>query len=295
MLGFGLRLGLGGQTRIQKGNVELPVIYKLIDGAFFRRLLDEYSKLIGQNVFENLDWPVFLNSVHRCIYYDALPVKKTEHNDEEFSSIEAEKEKFFDFMRSIPNVHVTDGLTKVRTKRKGQKISEVYEQKGVDTWIAVDAVKLAVAGLADEVHIYTSDSDLYPVFEALRETRCRGILWYEEGRTSRELIYSADVAQPITISSVLRWCNGSVPFSAGSLSSVEIAGAVLFEKSANFRVFKFLFEEGKFHANIFNGSNYITTASSESPLTLVDALVGRGLRISYSEIQALFGKALVKR
>lgn len=96
--------------------------------------------------------------------------------------------------------HVRDGFTRVRPQ-KGQ----ILEQKGVDTWIAIDALQYAFRGVIDVAEIVTGDLDLYPLFEALLQTNTRGVLHYEPGHASEELIMAADEAVPINILSILAW------------------------------------------------------------------------------------------
>ena len=158
--------------------------------------------------------------MQRCIFYDALPVQKSKQTDAEFEIALSKKLNFLNGLRSIPNMQVRDGVTRLRTKQSGNRMSEVFQQKGVDTWIAVEAMQYALNGIADEVHIYTSDSDLYPVFEALQNTKCRGILWYGQGITSKDLIYSADRSQEITITSLLSWSKWSHKFDFKRFGSV---------------------------------------------------------------------------
>ncbi|MDB5659737.1 MAG: hypothetical protein JWS10_2352, partial [Cypionkella sp.] len=57
-----------------------------------------------------------------------------------------------------------------------------------------------------EVHIYTSDLDFFPVFEALQSTSCRGRLFFREGRVSDEPISCADSAEPIKVNWLLEAC-----------------------------------------------------------------------------------------
>ena len=180
-------------------------IYRLIDGAFFEGFCKRVEAKTGFGVFERLNWQTIADSRYRTIYYDALPIKKDKQSDEEFRDIELRKIEFLNYLRSFDNVHVRDGVTRLKTKQRAREISQVLEQKGVDTWIAVDAMQYALRGLAEQIEIFTSDSDLYPLFEAFQSTNCRGTLWYEEGRAPDELIYSADRAIPLTFMLVMDW------------------------------------------------------------------------------------------
>lgn len=143
--------------------------------------------------------------VHRGIFYDALPVKKPTESDADHAGRLKAKATFLDAIRSHPNFSVRDGLTRLKAGSGSAEVRSSLEQKGVDTWIAVDAIRYALMGLADEIHIYTSDSDIYPVFEALKETRCRGTLYYDARKAKEELIYAADSAYPIDYHMLSSW------------------------------------------------------------------------------------------
>lgn len=234
-MNLGIGLGLGSNAAA--GVALSAVTYRLIDGAFLEKLLRQYSTCLNIDLLSRIRWPALSSGAHRTIFYDALPVRKSSQSKEDFEAVEERKIVFLNKLRAIPNVHVRDGITRLRTKSKGRAIGEVLEQKGVDTWIAVDAMHHALTGLADMLEIFTSDSDLYPVFEALQNTRCRGVLRYQHSRAPQELIYAADIATPITSNEILGWCgmyNGAgvnlhkYPFHGGHIRGFKHAGK-LFE------------------------------------------------------------------
>ena len=185
-----------------------PVKYRLIDGPFLYRLCLEVASLAGLSDFK-LDLNRLSGGAHRTIYYDALPVRKNNQSAEEFLSAEIQKLEFLNRIRAFRAYQVRDGITRLKTKSSGSKMSQVLEQKGVDTWIAVDAVRLAFTGIADEIEILTADSDLYPAFEAIQMTKARGTLVFEQGRATPELIYSADFSNPISLNEVISWIGNS--------------------------------------------------------------------------------------
>jgi NYN domain len=262
-------------------------IYKLIDGAFFLKLLGDYSRHLSMDLLSTYKWGNLQSGAHRTIFYDALPSRKPNQTEEDFQAAEQKKLDFLNGLRRLPNMQVRDGLTRLKTKSTKEHMRHVLEQKGVDTWIAVDALRYALTGLADEVHIYTSDSDLYPVFEALQDTRCRGVLFYQEGRTSQELIFSADRSEPITYTNIVNFTAFS------SILSVENVGA-RFSSSRRVGVFEQegvkveLFQEPlRIGANLFIGGVFRQSVVSMSSYLIVDWMNSVGMNVTYAQIDEM--------
>lgn len=200
-LGMGIGIGIGSRAS-SAGNQRLPMLYRLIDGPFFYSMCTEACLIDGHSDFK-LDLNA-LSGAYRTIYYDALPVQKDAESEADFQSKLSRKVDFLNSIRNQRDMQVRDGLTRLKTPERGKAASQILEQKGVDTWIAVDAVKLALTGAADQIEIFTSDSDIYPAFDVIRETSAKSVLRYQAGRAIQELIYSADWARPFVISEVLQ-------------------------------------------------------------------------------------------
>jgi uncharacterized LabA/DUF88 family protein len=266
------------------------IVYKLVDGAFFEGLMREFGSYVGIDLFSHVYWERFRGNAHRTIYYDALPVQKDNQSDGEFRAIEERKLTFLNGLRALPNMQVRDGLTRLRTKSQGQKMSQIFEQKGVDTWIAVDALRYALSGLADEIHVYTSDADLYPAFDALQNTRSRGVLYFQPGRTANELIFSADRAVAITFSGAIDWVKASAGIVGPSDGSTRLRWKVL----QNYQVGDTRFElvrDGSerlgcnhFHKDVFSSSR--ETMVNLFPF-VADFINSLGGNVGYREMQQL--------
>jgi uncharacterized LabA/DUF88 family protein len=213
MIGIGIGIGLGKSGT--SGESMAPIKYRLIDGPFLYRLCSDVAGLAAVDEFQ-LDLYNLSGGAYRTIYYDALPVRKDNQSAEDFANAEAQKLDFLNRIRAFRAYQVRDGMTRLKTKTSGNRMSQVLEQKGVDTWIAVDAVRLAFTGIADEVEILTADSDLYPAFEAIQMTKARGTLIFEVGRAAPELIYSADFSNSISLNEVISWIGKSSLLSASS-------------------------------------------------------------------------------
>lgn len=259
------------------------VVYKLIDGAFFVRLLAEYGSMLNSDLQGAFAWNSLQAGAHRTIFYDALPVKKDSQSEAEFLAAEAEKLGFLDGLRSLPNMQVRDGLTRLRTKSNKSHISQVYEQKGVDTWIAVDAMRYSLNGVADEVHIYTSDADLYPVFEALQDTRCRGVLFYQFGRTSKELIHSADRAEPLRMINLISMTKDAHLFSPVSFRNPLNWPLVAKYDQSVIRA-EIVRLDQKIGCNFFHRDEFTEAVEVCHPYILSDWLYSRGVSVAYADI-----------
>ena len=107
-------------------------------------------------------------------------------------------EELFNRLSISPNLHVRSGISRYR-KRRG------LEQKGVDILLAVEALQHATLGNIDTACFMLSDLDFYPVFDALVQTRVKSTLYYDPHRTSKDLIYAADVAEAVTAGTLNSW------------------------------------------------------------------------------------------
>lgn len=275
-------------------------IYKLIDGAFFSRLLEDYGRHLGVDLLTSYKWSDLQEGAVRTIFYDSLPARKPNQSDEDFRISEQSKEAFLNRLRKLPNMQVRDGLTRLRTKSKRNHMSQVLEQKGVDTWIAVDALRYALTGLADEVHIYTSDADLYPVFEALQDTRCRGVLFYEEGRTASELVYSADRSQPLKLTDILSSTDRYFEFTIfpearkGKVWWKSRCGTIIEGDSRFEFVFNRKFGLQWIGVNYYEKEVFIDSTYNKSSYMLADWINGHGFSISYAAISEILPSVVVK-
>lgn len=188
-------IGFGNTSREPK-----PRKYLFIDGNYFQRAISSISKRIGDSIEVPIDYSFLGKGFERIIYYDALPAKKSNQSQEDFEREFNEKQEFLNNLRLQPKYHVRDGYTRMRPKASGG-----IEQKGVDTWLAIEVLQYAFRNTIDIAEIITGDLDLYPLFEALVQTNTTGVLHYEKGSTSKELIMSVDIAHPITSIELLKW------------------------------------------------------------------------------------------
>ncbi|MDB5661290.1 MAG: hypothetical protein JWS10_3905, partial [Cypionkella sp.] len=94
-----------------------PIIYKLIDGEFFRELCRSYSKEIGVDIWAKIDWRN-ITGKDRTFIYDSLPAKKSNQSEAEFEAEFVERKADLDRLRKLPNIFVKDGFGKFRSREK---------------------------------------------------------------------------------------------------------------------------------------------------------------------------------
>lgn len=161
------------------------------------------------------------------------------------------------------------------------------EQKGVDTWIAVDVLSLAFRDVFDIANIITGDLDLYPLFEALQQTKARGRLISEKRTTSDELRFSADTAEEIDPYAYIRALGAekereyhlSIDYSAKLELDAELVTEFGFGEIYRNQGGEYVFSSGE-ESQKFGGSNLgcLLLAMNSSrrmmmPLTAIEAML----------------------
>ena len=177
--------------------------YLFIDGAYFEKAVDSISKSVGFNDLIPIDYYRISSEFERVIYYDALPVRRPNQIETKYTEEFKKKNDFLNSLKKIPGFHVKDGVTRIRDNKNGPAI----EQKGVDTWLAIDVLQYAFRGIIDTAEIITGDLDLYPLFETLIQTNTRGVLHYQQKHASDELIMAADESRRLNYIQLLKWSN----------------------------------------------------------------------------------------
>jgi uncharacterized LabA/DUF88 family protein len=174
--------------------------YLFIDGAFFESVFAPMVKHMfpGEDLFTAIDLGNLTRTYDRAFYYDALPAKKPSESDSDWQARRDQKEALFNKLSISPNVHVRSGISRYR-RRRGT------EQKGVDILLAVEAMQHATLGNIDGACFMLSDLDFYPLFDALIQTRVKSTLYYDPHKTSKDLIYAADVAEAVNAATLNLW------------------------------------------------------------------------------------------
>jgi len=202
MLGLGIGIGLGHNQTPQTGDEPLPRKYLFIDAGFlqsFNKRMRERVRAEFSFVDElTMNYEVLGGGFDRVFYYDAYPEKKETQEPEAYDAEYKAKEDQFNTISRHRNYSVRTALTKNRARGR-------REQKGVDVLLAIDVLQHAVRGNIDEATIMTSDTDFFPLFEALLQTKTKSVLRYDLEKTSLDLINSADFSEAITAEDFLLW------------------------------------------------------------------------------------------
>lgn len=172
--------------------------YLFVDGAALKRTIADLQCLVfGEGTSLSVDWEKVFSDYDRIYFYDALPVKKGD-NDDQFEERLNDITEFHRKLKRIPNVHVREGYTKYR-KRHG------LTQKGVDVYLATEALANAMQGNMDIAVFMLSDLDFFPLLDAFTSTRVQTFLLYDPQATSSEVREYADVSIPISGDIVNYW------------------------------------------------------------------------------------------
>jgi uncharacterized LabA/DUF88 family protein len=108
----------------------------------------------------------------RTYVYDAIRPIKELKTEKEIKN----NEKQVGFLNSLedePNFEVRLGLIQ-------KNDHDVYRQKQVDVWMAVDIVKLSLKRIVDHLIIITGDSDFIPAVKVAKEEGIKVHLWHAE-------------------------------------------------------------------------------------------------------------------
>lgn len=170
--------------------------YLFIDGAFLDHVLTDISKEFFNSETIEIDFKKISRSYDKVFYYHALPGRKSEESIGDYEARISEKEEYFNKLKLIPMFHVYEGVTYGKAGR--------IRQKAVDVKIAVDMLKHTINNNMDLASLVAGDMDFRPLLDSLVSEGMTTTLIYYHPKTSNELLYSADIAQPITIIDTIR-------------------------------------------------------------------------------------------
>ena len=106
----------------------------------------------------------------KIYFYTAPPFQSSKPKEEE-NKRKANYDKFINKLKGIsPEIVIREG--------RCQKIGNTYQQKGVDTLIAIDLSRIPKKENIDEVILLSSDTDFVPIIEDLKEDGIKVILAY---------------------------------------------------------------------------------------------------------------------
>jgi uncharacterized LabA/DUF88 family protein len=130
-----------------------------IDGGFVEKISQqEFANLRVD--YDRLSTVMASGLSHlRTYYYHCLPYQSNPPTEEEKERF-ANRQRFYNALERIPRFQVRLG----RLRRRGND----FEQKGVDVFLAIDLVQLAVKRLITHAAMITADSDFLPAIEVAK-------------------------------------------------------------------------------------------------------------------------------
>jgi uncharacterized LabA/DUF88 family protein len=169
--------------------------YLFVDGGCLRVCLDRMSTTYAGGAALDLDYGRLTNTYSKVFYYDALPERKSDEDDQTHTRI-APQRHLFDRLSNLDRFHVYEGDVRRSSARRGP------EQKKIDVMIAVDMLTHSFRRNMHEATLLTGDLDFKPLIDALVQEGMFVTLWYPPGTTSKELIAAADRSQRLSVASV---------------------------------------------------------------------------------------------
>jgi uncharacterized LabA/DUF88 family protein len=224
---FSVRFNRGGSY---SGPREIS--YLFIDGGYLDKILDGFS----EQFFAGQSLPVDPTKVSagftKTFYYNCLPVKRNDEDQETFSNRLERQEKRFELMQSARGWHVREGFVK-RTRRRG------VTQKEIDVLIAVDMLTHAYRRNMHTLSFIAGDQDFRPLVEALVRDGMFVELLSESKSVSQDLILTADAFKMIDLYLVYGWLDTdfrnthSLPERSWNFPKSEYSGNLLEQCETN--------------------------------------------------------------
>jgi len=169
--------------------------YLFVDGAALHSQIEAIStKYFDGRTFE-VDYRKLSGNHTKTFYYDAVPVRQPGETDEDYRTRTEARRQRHDVASRSHGVHVYEGNAR---KRRGRG----YEQKKVDVMIAVDMLSHSFRRNMHQATLLTGDEDFKPLVDALVTDGMFVTLWYPPGKTSHELLESADARQILGFDSI---------------------------------------------------------------------------------------------
>lgn len=167
----------------------------LIDGGYLTKVLDSFGR--PKIKFDELSH-IMANGqdLLRAYYYHCRPYVGPSPTPEDQQRL-ASMDNFFKAIQRLPRFQVRLGHLAFR----GATVTgePIFEQKRVDTMMAVDMVTLALRGNVTHLSILTGDSDFIPAIEVAKDHGALVQLWHGQfGTFHRELWEACDERVAIT-------------------------------------------------------------------------------------------------
>ena len=173
-----------------------PTEYAFIDAAYLREETNEILKqCFGENVkYEDLSLDKMTPNFTKVFYYDCLPAKNNNENNNDYNARIEPNKQFLDKIHDYKGYHVFEGST--------SGVGNRARQKQVDVMLSVDMLMHAVRGNMSKATLLSGDLDFNPVVESLVEEGMWVTLWCNPKSSSRKLIHAADQVRKFYIGSL---------------------------------------------------------------------------------------------
>ena len=124
------------------------------------------------------------DEILRTYYYNCPPYQSAEPTSDERRR-KSGYDRFRQILLRLPRYEVREGKTVKRSETE-------FGQKGIDTLICVDMVKLVYSGKIDKVILIAGDHDLMPGIEAVKDAMVITKLIYHPESVSNQLYEMCD-------------------------------------------------------------------------------------------------------
>jgi len=166
-----------------------------IDGGYFSKLLKlqfpdsrGFPKKIDYYKFGNILASKSNSELLRTYYYDSPPYISPQTEQPE----KLRQKKFDEFiynLRLLDKFEVRLGRLRKYNNFQGQPI---FEQKGVDVLLAIDALNLSLKNKISKAIFVTGDSDFVPVIQAIKDEGIEVLLYYHSSAVHRNILQVCD-------------------------------------------------------------------------------------------------------
>lgn len=151
-----------------------------IDGEYLRKGAQELG--YSTNPLEKLAAGIAApHHLVRTYFYDCLPYQSDPPTPQEQENF-GRKEKFFKRIENLPKFQVRLGY--VRLMGRDSQKGPIFQQKGVDVFLATDLMTMALRGKIDVACLVTGDGDFVPVVSAVKDAGVSVHLFYFKNKTA---------------------------------------------------------------------------------------------------------------
>jgi uncharacterized LabA/DUF88 family protein len=165
--------------------------YLYVDGGYLRKRLETYSQRYFNGEPFELDFANLFGAYEKKFYYDCLPSRRKDEEENALKEREDKVREFFDSLKVLPGFHVYEG----RVSGEGERA----RQKGVDIQLAVHMLSQASRGTVRKITLLAGDADFQPLADAVVAEGAYLTLWADRRSASRSLVHAVDVFRPLEI------------------------------------------------------------------------------------------------